>query len=107
MARRAGSGSTSRWSTWHRRRPDTSLAPSDTGGYWLVSSDGGIFAFGVPFRGSLPGLGVPTPEGRRIRATSTGDGYYILGVDGSVFAFGTARDFGGARLPAADLLLAP
>ncbi|HEY3240393.1 MAG TPA: hypothetical protein VGL92_12555, partial [Acidimicrobiia bacterium] len=67
---------------------------------------GGIFAFGVPFLGSLPGLGTPTPEGCRIRATGSGDGYYILGADGSVFTFGAAPGFGSARLPAADLLLA-
>jgi hypothetical protein len=29
------------------------------GGYWLVASDGGIFAFGdAPFEGSLGGAGV-------------------------------------------------
>jgi hypothetical protein len=30
-----------------------------TGGYWLIGSDGGIFAFGsAPFVGSLRGLGL-------------------------------------------------
>jgi hypothetical protein len=31
----------------------------DNRGYWLIGSDGGIFAFGdAPFDNSLPGLGV-------------------------------------------------
>jgi hypothetical protein len=36
------------------------LVPTaDDSGYWLVGSDGGIFAFGdAPFVGSLPGLGI-------------------------------------------------
>ena len=31
-------------------------ADAATGGYWLVASDGGIFAFGAPFFGSTGGL---------------------------------------------------
>ena len=27
-------------------------------GYWLVASDGGVFAFNAPFVGSIPGLGL-------------------------------------------------
>lgn len=27
-------------------------------GYWLVAADGGIFAFDVPYFGSLPGAGI-------------------------------------------------
>jgi hypothetical protein len=61
----------------------------------------------VPFHGSLPGLGGPTPEGRRIRATSVGGGYYILGADGSVFAFGSSRHLGNTTGTAVDLLLVP
>ena len=36
------------------------LVPTaDDRGYWLIGSDGGIFAFGdAPFVGSLPGLGI-------------------------------------------------
>jgi hypothetical protein len=29
-----------------------------TGGYWVVGSDGGIYAFDAPFQGSVPGAGV-------------------------------------------------
>jgi hypothetical protein len=37
-----------------------SIVPTaDGGGYWLIGSDGGVFAFGdASFIGSLPGLGV-------------------------------------------------
>jgi hypothetical protein len=82
-------------------------------GYWLVARDGGIFAFGEPFVGSLPGLGAQSlPAGVRIRALPDGRGYYILGVDGAVFTFGTAKFFGAAApltafTPAIDLMLAP
>jgi hypothetical protein len=31
--------------------------PAGTG-YWLIASDGGIFGFGVPYFGSLPGAGI-------------------------------------------------
>jgi hypothetical protein len=37
-----------------------SIVPTaDGGGYWLIGSDGGVFAFGdASFIGSLPGLNV-------------------------------------------------
>jgi hypothetical protein len=35
----------------------------DSGGYWMVGSDGGAFAFGdAGFVGSLPGLGVKVSD---------------------------------------------
>jgi hypothetical protein len=88
--------------------PVASMTAGRTG-YWLVARDGGIFAFGVPFVGSLPGLGAQAlPQGVRIRALPDGRGYYILGQNGSVFTFGTARFFGsGVTAPAVDLMLAP
>jgi hypothetical protein len=75
----------------------------------MIASDGGVFAFDVPFHGSLPGVApAGLPEGRRIRATAGGAGYYILGANGRVFAFGGAADRGSpATLPAVDLILAP
>ena len=81
--------------------PVMSMASASNGrGYWLVASDGGIFAFGVPFEGSLPEpphlIGGSYPPTVRMRAISSNDGYYLLGLDGSVAAFGTARFFGSA-----------
>ncbi len=71
------------------------VAPTPDGaGYWLVGSDGGVFAFGdATFHGSLgathlnaPIVGVaPTPDGA---------GYWLVGSDGGVFAFGDATFHG-------------
>ena len=81
---------------------------ADGRGYWLVASDGGIFAFDVPFQGSMPsvrGVGF-FPLTLRMRAVPSGNGYLLLGADGSVNAFGTARYFGSAADGAIDLMLA-
>jgi hypothetical protein len=81
-------------------------------GYWMVAYDGGIFAFNVPFKGSMPGLraltGAAFMPTMRMRALSSGTGYYLLGVNGSVYSFGSAKFFGAAPgIPAVDLMLAP
>ena len=36
-------------------------AASDNSGYWLVASDGGIFSFGPPFKGSAGGSKLNQP----------------------------------------------
>ncbi len=72
------------------------------GGYWLVASDGGIFAFGnAGYYGSIPGSGLqPAGSGlpRSLNApivgmvpSSDGGGYFMVASDGGVFAFGDAR----------------
>ncbi|MGH8990430.1 MAG: TolB family protein [Acidimicrobiia bacterium] len=69
------------------------LHPGAGLGYWLVASDGGVFAFGAPFLGSTGDRklnrpivgGFPTP---------TGAGYWFLASDGGVFTFGDATFFG-------------
>ena len=39
------------------------VTTSDDAGYWLIGSDGGIFAFGdAPFVGSLPQVGVSVTD---------------------------------------------
>ncbi|MGH9282725.1 MAG: peptidoglycan recognition protein family protein, partial [Acidimicrobiales bacterium] len=84
-------------------------AASDGSGYWLVARDGGVFAFDAGFRGSVPGLGLPSYAGSTaLRATWAGLGYYVLGADGGVFAFGQALFFGsrpglGGTTAAVDL----
>jgi hypothetical protein len=76
-----------------------SMATAPSGrGYWLVAGDGGIFSFGVPFYGSLPGLGLCQPvQGTQIRPSLTGNGYFVLAANGQVFGFGDA--LAGASAP--------
>lgn len=75
----------------------------DSKGYWLVASDGGIFAMeGAPFYGSMgathlnsPIVGMAaTPD-----ASVTGGGYWLVASDGGVFAFGDAVFAGAAHSP--------
>jgi hypothetical protein len=47
-------------------------ADTATGGYWLVGSDGGVYAFDAPFDGSLPGQGKSV--GNIVGIASTPDG---------------------------------
>ena len=71
-------------------------ATPDGQGYWLVASDGGIFAFGdAGFYGSTGGQHISAPIAG-IQASSTGNGYWMVAKDGGIFAFGDARYFGSA-----------
>jgi hypothetical protein len=56
----------------------------DGAGYWLVASDGGIFAFDAGFRGSMGGARLNKPITGMVRY---GDGYLMVASDGGVFAF--------------------
>ena len=69
------------------------MASAPTGnGYWLVGSDGGVFAFGAAtYYGSLAALGVhPNAPIVSIAANTDGKGYYLAGADGGVYDFGAA-----------------
>ncbi len=74
------------------------IVPTPSGhGYWMVGSDGGVFAFGdAGFVGSLPGLGVHVSNIVGIVPTPSGHGYWMVGSDGGVFAFGDAPFLGSA-----------
>jgi hypothetical protein len=71
------------------------MAPTRTGkGYWLVGSDGGIFAYGdAVFYGSVGGAEQKKPI-VAITATPFGKGYWLVASDGGVFAYGDARFLG-------------
>jgi hypothetical protein len=72
--------------------PDGAPTPNH-GGYWLVASDGGVFAFDAPFYGSMGG----TPLNKPIvgmAATPDGNGYWLVASDGGIFTFGDARYYG-------------
>ena len=63
-------------------------------GYWLVASDGGVFAFGgAPFYGSTGALTLNKPI-VGMAPTPDGKGYWLVASDGGVFAFGDAHFYG-------------
>ncbi len=75
--------------------PAVAIASDPSGtGYWLASSDGGVFTFGsARFAGAAAGtiLSAPIID---IAATPDGSGYWLAGADGSVAPFGDAGAFG-------------
>jgi hypothetical protein len=69
--------------------PASGVKAAALGGYDLVGSDGGVFAFGSgSFSGSLPGLGVHVNNIVGIVPSATDNGYFLVGSDGGVFSFG-------------------
>ena len=63
-------------------------------GYWLVASDGGVFAYGdATFYGSMGGktLNKPIVD---MMSTADGQGYWLVASDGGIFAFGDATFYG-------------
>ena len=77
--------------------PSWASPPTPDGkGYWLVASDGGIFAFGdAGFYGSTGRLPLNKPI-VGIAATPDGNGYWLVASDGGIFAFGDAGFYGSA-----------
>ena len=71
------------------------VATPDALGYWIVDSDGGVFAFGdATFAGSMGDKSLNAPVVGMARTTD-GGGYWLAAADGGVFAFGDAV-FGGS-----------
>ncbi len=79
----------------HLNKPVVGMASTpDGGGYWLVASDGGIFAFGdATFFGSTGAVQLNQPM---VGMASSGfpGGYWLVASDGGIFAFGGAKYFG-------------
>jgi hypothetical protein len=75
----------------------------DGAGYWLVASDGGVFAFDAPFRGSMGGRPLNQPVRGMVRY---GDGYVMVAEDGGIFAFSDRPFTGslGGRPPASPIV---
>ena len=70
-----------------------SITVTQSNGYDVVGSDGGVFVFGGSgqgFFGSLPGLGIHVNNVVGIVPTIDHKGYFLVGSDGGVFAFGDA-----------------
>ena len=57
----------------HLNKPIVGISPTpDNRGYWLVASDGGVFAFDAPFRGSMGATHLNRPvNGLVATATAT------------------------------------
>jgi len=66
---------------------------ADGHGYWLVASDGGIFAFGnATFHGSMGGLSLNRPI---VAMAANGmQGYWLVAADGGVFSSARHRSTG-------------
>jgi hypothetical protein len=76
-----------------------SMAPDPDGsGYWLVASDGGIFAFDAPFYGSTGSLHLNRPISGMVPGKA---GYLMVAEDGGIFTFGDVAFHGslGASPP--------
>jgi hypothetical protein len=76
--------------------PIVGMVPSaDGGGYFMVSSDGGVFAFGdAHFAGSCPGIGGCQGSAVAVIPDASGDGYWIATNNGNVYSFGDAPYLG-------------
>ncbi len=62
--------------------------------YWMVATDGGIFAFGnAGFYGSMGGHPLNKPI-VGMAATPDGGGYWLVASDGGIFGFGDAGFYG-------------
>jgi hypothetical protein len=76
--------------------PIVGMVPShDGGGYFMVASDGGVFAFGdARFEGSCPGIGGCNGAAVSVVPDATGNGYWVVTSTGSVYTFGDASNYG-------------
>jgi Carboxypeptidase regulatory-like domain len=76
----------------------TAAQASTTGGagaagYTEVASDGGVFAFGAGYYGSMGGQPLNKPI-VGIANTPSDQGYWLVASDGGIFSFGDARFYG-------------
>ncbi len=76
--------------------PVVGMVPSSDGsGYFMVASDGGVFAFGdAKFEGSCPGIGGCSGAAVAVMPDATGNGYWLVTATGHVYTFGDAPYYG-------------
>jgi Peptidase A4 family len=76
--------------------PIVGMVPSnDDNGYFMVASDGGVFAFGdAQFAGSCPGIGGCSGKAVAVMPDQSGHGYWLVTSSGNVYTFGDAPYFG-------------
>jgi hypothetical protein len=77
--------------------PIVGVVPSVTShGYFMVASDGGVFAFGdAHFAGSCPGFGGCAGSAVAVVPDASGNGYWLVTSTGNVYGFGDVAYFGG------------
>ena len=88
--------------------PIVAMVPSiDDGGYFMVASDGGVFAFGdATFAGSCPGIGGCSGSAVAVVPDGTGNGYWLITSNGNVYPFGDAPYLGAPGRQAAPITAA-
>ncbi len=76
--------------------PVVGMVPSSSGqGYFMVASDGGVFAFGdAAFEGSCPAIGGCAGAAVAVMPDANNDGYWLVTATGHVYAFGNAPVLG-------------
>jgi hypothetical protein len=76
--------------------PIVGMVPSnDDNGYFMVASDGGVFAFGdAHFAGSCPGIGGCSGAAVSVMPDARGNGYWLVTQTGKVYTFGDAPYYG-------------
>jgi hypothetical protein len=82
--------------TMRLNAPVVGMVPSaDDGGYFMVASDGGVFAFGdAKFEGSCPGIGGCSGPAVAVVPDASGNGYWLVTATGHVYTFGDASYYG-------------
>jgi hypothetical protein len=76
--------------------PIVGIVPSaDDRGYFMVASDGGVFAFGdAAFEGSCPGIGDCSGAAVSVVPDASGHGYWLVTDTGFLYTFGDAPNDG-------------
>ncbi len=92
--------------------PIVGMVPTVTRhGYFMVASDGGVFAFGdAHFEGSCPGIGGCDGPAVAVMPDHTGNGYWLVTSKGGVYSFGDAAFYGApppATVPVVDAVSTP
>jgi hypothetical protein len=80
----------------HLDAPVVGVVPSiDDKGYFMVGSDGGVFAFGdARFEGSCPGIGGCSGRAVAVTPDGSGGGYWVVTSTGRIYSFGDAPYLG-------------
>jgi hypothetical protein len=79
--------------------PIVGIVPSvNDQGYYMVASDGGVFAFNSNFAGSCPGIGGCSGAAVAVAPDASGNGYWLVTATGHVYTFGDATFYGAPGL---------